>query len=64
MVLNIAKLDWTSSFDTNDQLRAGLLISLGSVWILVGVFSYLNYYTRKRYFSIWTVAWLFSGFTP
>lgn len=47
------------SFDANGQLRAGLFISLISVWLLVGVFSYLNYYTRRRYFSIWTVAWLF-----
>src|SRR5581483_782112 len=47
------------TFDTNGQLRAGLFISLISVWLLVGVFSYLNYYTRRKYFSIWTVAWLF-----
>jgi PAS domain S-box-containing protein len=47
------------SFDANEQLRAGLFISLVSVWLLVGVFSYLNYYTRRKYFSIWTVAWLF-----
>ena len=47
------------SFDTTGQLKAGLFISLISVWLLVGVFSYLNYYTRRRYFSIWTVAWLF-----
>jgi PAS domain S-box-containing protein len=40
-------------------LRAGLFISLVSVWLLVGVFSYLNYYTRRKYFSIWTTAWLF-----
>ena len=46
-------------FDTQGQLKAGLFISLISVWLLVGVFSYLNFYTRRRYFSIWTVAWLF-----
>src|SRR5215469_7897218 len=53
----IAMFSWT--FDTEGQLRAGLFISLVSVWLLVGVFSYLNYYTRRKYFSIWTVAWLF-----
>ena len=52
-------VNWTLDFDTRGQLRAGLFISLMSVWLLVGVFSYLNYYTRRRYFSIWTVAWLF-----
>jgi PAS domain S-box-containing protein len=51
--------NWNFTFDTNGQLRAGLFISLVSVWLLVGVFSYLNYYTRRKYFSIWTVAWLF-----
>ena len=54
-----AILNWNLSFDAEGQLRAGLCISLVSVWILVGVCSYLNYYTRRRYFSIWTVAWLF-----
>ena len=51
--------NWNLSFDTQGQLKAGLFISLVSVWLLVGVFSYLNYYTRRKYFSIWTVAWLF-----
>jgi len=39
-------------------LRAALLISLLSVWALVGLFYYLNRYTRREYFSIWTGAWL------
>ena len=50
---------WGFAFDAQGQLRTGLFISLLSVWLLVGVFSYLNFYTRRRYFSIWTVAWLF-----
>ena len=54
-----AALSWSFGFDTNGQLRAGLFISLLSVWLLVGVFTYLNLYTRRKYFSIWTVAWLF-----
>jgi signal transduction histidine kinase/ActR/RegA family two-component response regulator len=29
------------------------------VWVLVGLFYYLNRYTRREYFTIWTVAWLF-----
>src|SRR5271156_6554828 len=40
-------------------LRAALLVSLLSVWVLVGLFYYLNRYTRQQYFSIWTGAWLF-----
>jgi PAS domain S-box-containing protein len=44
---------------TEADLRPALLISLLSVWLLVGVFYYLNTYTRRRYFTIWTGAWLF-----
>src|SRR5208283_4323866 len=40
-------------------LRAALMVSLLSVWLLVGLFCYLNYYTRREYFTVWTAAWLF-----
>jgi PAS domain S-box-containing protein len=46
---------------SGDQLKPALLISLLSVWVLVAVFYYLNTYTRRRYFTIWTAAWLFYG---
>jgi len=42
-----------------EYLKPALLVSLLSVWVLVGLFSYLNRYTRRRYFTIWTAAWLF-----
>src|SRR4051812_10135462 len=35
------------------------MVSLLSVWVLVGLFYYLNRYTKRRYFTIWTAAWLF-----
>ncbi len=44
---------------SGDHLKPALLVSLLSVWVLVAVFHYLNTYTRRRYFTIWTVAWLF-----
>ena len=40
-------------------LRATLIVSLLTVWVLVGLFAYLNRYTKREYFTIWTVAWLF-----
>jgi len=40
-------------------MRAALLVSLLSVWVLVGLFYYLNRYTKRYYFTIWTAAWLF-----
>jgi signal transduction histidine kinase/ActR/RegA family two-component response regulator len=39
--------------------QAALLVSLLSVWVLVGLFFYLNRYTRRQYFTIWTASWLF-----
>jgi len=42
-----------------EYLRAALMVSLLSVWVLVGLFFYLNRYTRREYFTIWTAAWLF-----
>ena len=51
-----------SSFDLafpREYLRAALLVSLLSVWVLVGLFCYLNRYTKRGYFTIWTAAWLF-----
>jgi signal transduction histidine kinase/ActR/RegA family two-component response regulator len=42
-----------------EYLRAALIISLLSVWVLVGLFYYLNRYTKRYYFTIWTAGWLF-----
>src|SRR5580692_9011690 len=44
---------------SEEHLGPALLFSLLSVWVLVAVFFYLNTYTRRRYFTIWTTAWLF-----
>lgn len=44
---------------SHDYLKAAVLVCLLTVWVLVGLFSYLNLYTRRKYFSIWTAAWLF-----
>src|ERR1700744_1537447 len=40
-------------------LKATLMISLLTVWVLVGLFYYLNRYTKRDYFAIWTAGWLF-----
>lgn len=42
-----------------EYLKAALILALLSVWVLVGLYSYLNRYTRRKYFSVWTTAWLF-----
>ena len=42
-----------------EYLRSALVVSLLSVWVLVAIFYYLNRYTKRKYFTIWTAAWLF-----
>src|SRR5580692_1923658 len=42
-----------------EYLRAALMVSLLSVWVLVGLFFYLNRFTKRQYFTVWTAAWLF-----
>ena len=44
---------------SGQYLRAALIVSLLSVWMLVGLFYYLNRYTKRDYFTAWTAAWLF-----
>ena len=55
-------MQFVHEFDTifpREYLRAALLVSLLSVWVLVGLFYYLNRYTKRYYFTVWTAAWLF-----
>lgn len=51
-------VSFLTNFDDN-YLKAALMVSLLSVWVLVGLFFYLNYYTKRNYFTVWTAAWLF-----
>ncbi len=51
-------MSFLTNFDDN-YLKAALMVSLLSVWVLVGLFFYLNYYTKRNYFTVWTAAWLF-----
>ena len=44
---------------SSDYLAAAGMVSLLSVLVLVGLFFYLNRYTGRKYFSTWTVGWLF-----
>jgi PAS domain S-box-containing protein len=42
-----------------DWLQATMVIALISVLMVVGLFSYLNLFTRRIYFRLWTAGWLF-----
>lgn len=42
-----------------EWLKPALVLALVSTWVLVGLFAYLNRYTRRHYFAVWTAGWLF-----
>ena len=52
--MNFLGMDFSQQY-----LQAALMVSLLSVWLLVGLFYYLNHYTKREYFTVWTAAWLF-----
>ena len=58
-VLTVCDVSGIDLYFPREYLKAALVVSLLSVWVLVGLFYYLNRYTKRRYFSQWTVAWLF-----
>jgi len=39
--------------------RAALVLALMSAWVVIALFVYLNRHTRKPYFYLWTVGWIF-----
>ncbi len=42
-----------------EYLNSAAMVSLLSVLVLVGLFFYLNWYTGRKYFRIWTLGWMF-----
>jgi len=57
--MSILLISGFNLFIPHESLKATLVLSLLSVWVLVGFFFYLNRYTRRAYFTLWTIAWLF-----
>src|SRR3989442_13029148 len=43
----------------SEWIKSALVLALISVWMVIALFAYLNHATRKPYFSLWTVAWMF-----
>lgn len=56
--------NWTEILDLTfppEWVKASLVLALFATAVVIGLFLYLNRYTRKSYFTLWTVAWLFYG---
>ncbi len=52
-------LDSLSLVFPPDWVRAALVLALLGTLVVVGLFSYLNHHTRKEYFRLWTIAWVY-----
>lgn len=55
-------MNTTVGFDlifSREDLQAALFVSLLTACLIVGLLVYLNQSTKRRYFTIWTVAWVF-----
>ena len=53
---------WADVFDITfpaEWVKAALVLSFFSTAVVIGVFSYLNRFTKKQYFSLWTAGWMF-----
>lgn len=44
---------------SSENLSAILLVSWLGAWLVIGLFAYLNTFTRRPYFNIWTCGWVF-----
>ncbi|MDD2710011.1 MAG: response regulator [Verrucomicrobiae bacterium] len=44
-----------------EWLKANLVFSLFVTWSLVGIFTYLNRFIQRHYFSLWTAGWVSYG---
>ncbi len=42
-----------------EWIRSALVLALITVWMVIGLFVYMNYSTRRSHLSLWTVAWMF-----
>jgi PAS domain S-box-containing protein len=52
-------LDQSVLFFPPEWIRSALVLALITVWMVIGLFTYMNYSTRRAHLSLWTVAWMF-----
>src|SRR2546426_8979813 len=52
-------LEFATCFIPVEWGTAALLLALLCTWVVIGLFAYLNHFTRKHYFRLWLVSWMF-----
>lgn len=42
-----------------EWIKSALVLALITVWMVIVLFTYLNFSTRRQHLSLWTVSWMF-----
>ena len=57
--LNTGFLDQSLLFFPPEWIKSALVLALITVWMVIGLFTYMNYSARRVHLSLWTVGWMF-----
>jgi PAS domain S-box-containing protein len=62
LVANVVNMDFLNqsllSFPP-EWIKSALVLALISVWMVIVLFTYMNYTARRPHLSLWTVSWMF-----
>ena len=56
---NSGFLDQPILFFPPEWIKSALVLALITVWMVIGLFTYMNYSERRPHLSLWTVGWMF-----
>jgi len=57
--INVGFLDQSILFFPPEWIKSALVLALITVWMVIGLFTYMNYAARRPHLSLWTVGWMF-----
>jgi PAS domain S-box-containing protein len=58
-VFNLRLADESILLFPPEWIKSALVLALITVWMVIGLFTYMNYSRRRPHLSLWTVAWMF-----
>ncbi len=58
-VFSMSFSDQSLLFFPPEWIKSALVLALITVWMVIVLFTYMNYATRRYHLSLWTVAWMF-----
>jgi len=56
---HLSFLDDSVFYFPAEWIKSALVLALITVWMVIVLFAYLNYSTRRHHLSLWIVAWMF-----